>query len=654
MSTPRPAAQPLPAQPVAAAVDADAAIDAGPAPAAWRIGALVLAFGIFLVDTFTTLEGAVAVLYVLAVLMAARTGSRLDIFVATAASVILTLVAYVDSHGLHHVGAPTVRGVVSLAAVGITALLALENLRATRRLAAQARLLDLSHDMIFVRDRKGVITFWNRTAEDVYGWLAREAVGRVADELLQTRYAEPRAAIEVALMSAGRWDGTLRQVTRSGATLTLASRWVVQRDHAGRPMGVMETHTDVTDREAAHAALVKSERRYRRMFDATRIGVVQEDWREVPAELARIAADADGLARHFASHPEAVQRIRRRVRIDAVNPAFLEMVGAGTAPGAPGNVDEVLSPSDRSFAEALTAYARGEPFHEGETDMIRADGTLVPVLFTITYPAPDDPEGCVLVFVVDNTERKHDQDALLQAQAEIAHAARVATLGELTASIAHEVNQPLMAVVTSGDAAMRWLRRDPPDLHEVEVGLERIGSEARRASEIVKRVQAFLRKAPAQHDRLAAGAIIEEAARLVAHEFARERIELRIEVAPDLPEVAGDRIQLQQVLVNLMVNATQAMAGQAGPRLLCVTAAPHDDAHLAITLSDTGPGVAPADRERLFAPFYTTKPDGMGMGLAICRSTVQAHGGTLTLNTAPGHGAVFQLTLAVAREGIPA
>lgn len=625
-------------------------VEAGASPAVWRVGAGLLALGIFLVDTFTTVEGAVAVLYVLVVLMAARTARGRDIWLAALGTLLLTLVAYIDSHGLRHVGAPTVRAFVSLAAIAIAGVLALQNQRATRRLAAQARLLDLSHDMIFVRDRQGVITFWNRTAEDIYGWPAREAIGRVADELLQTRYAEQRAAIEVELMRTGRWDGTLRQVTRTGATLSLSSRWVVQYGPEGRPLAVMETHTDVTDREAAHAAVVASERRYRRMFDASRIGVVQEDWSAVPAELARLAPDADGLARHFASHPEDVRRIRCCVRIDDVNPAFEAMTGR-LERNAPHSVDDVLSPGDRSFADALVAFARGEPFHEGETDMIRADGTLVPVLFTITYPAADDPEGCVLVFVVDNTDRKQAHDALLQAQAEIAHAARVATLGELTASIAHEVNQPLMAVATSSDAGMRWLRRDPPDLHEVETALARIGAEARRASEIVKRVQAFLRKAPVQHDALAPAAIIEEAARLVAHELSRERVELRLDIAAGLPEILGDRIQLQQVLVNLMVNACQAMAEQPGPRALSITASQQAPDQVAIVLRDTGPGIAAADRERLFDPFFTTKPTGMGMGLAICRTTIQAHGGTLTLADTDGPGAVFHLTLAVAHAG---
>jgi len=247
----------------------------------------------------------------------------------------------------------------------------------------------------------------------------------------------------------------------------------------------------------------------------------------------------------------------------------------------------------------------------------------------------------------DITERRQAQDALLQARAELAHAARVATLGELTASIAHEVNQPLMAVVTSGEAGMRWLRRDPPDLHEVGISIERIVSEGRRASEIVKRIRAFLSKVPAQCNTLDAGALIDEAARLVEHELNRERVFLHVCVAPGLPALAGDRIQLQQVLVNLMVNAAQAMAGQPEPRILSISAnhADADASAVEIIVADTGPGIDMNAIDRLFDAFYTTKPQGMGMGLAICRTTVQAHGGQLTASNQPGAGARFVLTL---------
>ncbi len=230
--------------------------------AGWRFCSAVLAFAVFLVDVLTPLEGAVAVLYVVAVLLAANTTRRSDIIVAAAGCAVLTIAAYLLSHDLNSVASPALRATVSLAAIAITTLLALQNRAATGRLGAQARLLNLSHDMIFVRNRRGVVTFWNRGAEETYGWPAADAIGRVADELLQTVYPDRRDIIENILIDTGRWEGRVEQRTRAGATLAVDARWALQHDHLGKPLDVLETHTDVTDRVAAHAALVQSERRY--------------------------------------------------------------------------------------------------------------------------------------------------------------------------------------------------------------------------------------------------------------------------------------------------------------------------------------------------------------------------------------------------------
>lgn len=616
-----------------------------------RLTAGVLTVAIFLVDTLTTLEGAVAVLYVVAVLIAARTFRRRDIIVVATVGIVLTLVAYLDTHGFKHVGSQTVRALVSLAAIGISALMALQNQAAVKTLAAQATLLDLSHDMIFMRDPAGAIRYWNRSAEERYGWSVRDAIGQPADALLQTRYTDDRAAIEAALLATGRWEGALEQTTRTGQVLVLDSRWALQRDDVGRSVGVLETHTDVTERNAAHAALVASELRYRRMFDASRIGVVQQNWTTLRSELARLRiADAAAFDKHLAVQPDFIRSARLLARIDAVNPAFTAMLTASGQSSAPRSVDEVLVNDDRTFAAALRAFLAGDAFHEGETEVVRSDGHRVPVLFTITFPRAGDGDGCILVFVVNITERRLAEDAALRAQAELAHAARVATLGELTASIAHEINQPLMAVTTSGEAALRWLRRPTPDLHEVDVAIARIVAEGRRASDIVRRIRAFLAKQPVQHDALDIATVISEATALVQHVLTDERVETQFAIEAGLPAVRGDRVQLQQVLVNLLLNASQAMSGQSTPRSLSISASQLAEDLLEVSVADSGPGIAVDQRERLFEPFFTTKPHGMGMGLAICRTTVEAHGGRLSVDATEGPGATFRLTLAIAPD----
>ncbi|MCF6113107.1 ATP-binding protein [Mesorhizobium muleiense] len=616
----------------------------------YRLAAALLALGIFLFDILAPLEGAIAVLYVLVVLIAARTSSPKDVLTAALGTITLTLVAYSISHGFGNFGSPALRAIVSLAAIGIATMLSLQSQAATATLVAQARLLNLSHDIIFVRDYHGVIAFWNDAAEQVYGWSAEEAKSSVADELLETKYPAERVAIEAQLLETGRWEGILEQRTKSGARLILDSRWAAQRDRFGKVVSVLETHTDITERQAAHTALVRSERRYRRMFDSSRIGVIEEDWSAVRNELAILQqAGSVSVSDYVARHPEFVDRARRLVRIIDVNPALLSMVCAEDPKHWMATLDDVLSDSDRSFTGALLAFARGDSFYEGETEMIGTDGRIVPVLFAITFPTAADGDN-VLVYVVNITERRQAQDAIQQAQAELAHAARVATLGELTASIAHEVSQPLMAIVTNGEAGMRWLRRDPPDLHEVETALGRVTGEGRRASDIVKRIREFLKKAPARQTELTMTALVEEATALVERELARAGVQLQVELHAGLPNVRGDRIQLQQILVNLLVNAAQAMSGQDGRRLLSITAELSSADTIEINVSDSGPGIPPEHFQRLFDPFFTTKQDGMGMGLAICRTTAEAHGGRLVAESKPNHGATFRLTLPVIDE----
>ncbi|MEA1833356.1 ATP-binding protein [Methylobacterium durans] len=617
------------------------------------VAAGLLALVIFVVDTLTPLEGAVAVLYVVVVLLAAKI-SRRDLLLAAASSVGLTSLAYLSSHGLGAVGSPTIRAAVSLAAIGIVTFLALQNQQAAEKLRAQAELLDLSHDMIVVRDPAGPVTFWSRGAEECYGWSGSEALGRGADDLLRTRYPSDRAEVEAELLRRGRWEGVLRQRTRSGSEIVVESRWALRRDARGRPSGVLETHRDVTEREASDAALRRSERRYRRMFDANRAGLLRQDWSQIRSELGRLErGGVRDLAAHLAHDTDFLDRAKASVRIVDANPAMLAMTGAGGAPGAPGSLKDILSETDGTFADAVLAFARGDRFFEGETEVRTVDGRRVPVLFGLTFPgAEEGSDGEVLVFVVDVSERDRARNALIAAQADLARAARVATLGELTASIAHEVNQPLAAIVTSGEAALRWLRRDVPDLGEVSSALTRTIAEGKRASAIVTRIRSFLAKGPLRQDRLDPAEIVEDAVLLVEHELARNGVSLRLRIDPDLPAILADRVQVQQVLVNLMVNGVQAMNATSGTRRLTLGARRAAGA-VAFSVGDTGPGIAEDHRARLFEPFFTTRSEGMGMGLAICRSTVEAHGGRLTVETRPGAGATFAFTLPVAGGNPP-
>jgi PAS domain S-box-containing protein len=621
---------------------------------ALNLAAGLLALAIFLVDMLTPLEGAVAVLYVVVVLIAAKL-SRRALMVAVAGCIILTSLAYLSSHSLDEFDSPMLRAAVSIAAISSVTFLALRNRQASEKLLAQARLLDLSHDMIFVRDALGVITFWSRGAEASYGWTEREAIGAKADDLLRTRYPSDRERIEADFFRDGQWEGVVRQRTRDGSEILVESRWALHRDEQGRPLAALETHRDVTEREASHIALSQSERRYRRIFDASRAGLLLQDWSGVRAELIEFEQNgARDLASQVARCPEFVERLRSLVKVTDVNASMMALIGASGVPGFPDSLRDILGDADKTFADSVLAFARGDRFFEGETEVRTLDGGRVPVLFGLTFPDEDDgSDREVLVFVVDVTERDRAQGVLLAAQADLARAARVATLGELTASIAHEVNQPLASIVTSGEAALRWLRRDEPDLDEVSSALTRTVAEGKRAGAVVARIRSFLTKGEMRRERLRPAELIQDAVLLVEHELGRNGVALRVETAPDLPEILADRVQMQQVLVNLMVNGAQAMASMAGDRRLSLRAGREVGGQLTIAVTDTGPGIADDHLARLFEPFFTTRSDGMGMGLAICRSTVEAHGGRLTARSRPGEGATFLFTIPTAEGGSP-
>src|SRR5262245_46083723 len=260
----------------------------------------------------------------------------------------------------------------------------------------------------------------------------------------------------------------------------------------------------------------------------------------------------------------------------------------------------------------------------------------------------DSGEEEMVGAVMDVTEARQAQEALADAQAQLAHANRVATLGALTASIAHDVNQPLAAIVANGEANLRWLDRPAPPLDTVREGLERMIGDAERASSVVNRIRALARKDPSEHRLLDVNAVINDVVRLVAREIAAHQVSLRLALAPApaLPAVRGDRVQLQQLIINLVINGIQAMAGIDGrARSLSIRSELDETGAVRVCVQDSGNGIDPANANRLFDAFYTTKSGGMGLGLSICRSIAEAHGGRIWAANHEGGGAVFAFTL---------
>jgi C4-dicarboxylate-specific signal transduction histidine kinase len=244
-------------------------------------------------------------------------------------------------------------------------------------------------------------------------------------------------------------------------------------------------------------------------------------------------------------------------------------------------------------------------------------------------------------------ERQNAQEALHTAQSELAHVTRVTSMGELMASIAHEVNQPLAAIVTNGSAAQRWLEREPPNLEEARTSITRIIRQGNRASELIKDIRAFVRKSPPQKSRVEINDVIRETVALVSRESLRNNVALQTDLGTDLPALTADRVQLQQVLLNLMMNGIEAMSAiENRSRQLSITSEPQENPDgVLVAVRDSGIGISPQNLERLFETFFTTKAEGMGMGLAIGRSIVKAHGGRLWAEANPEHGATFRFTI---------
>jgi PAS domain S-box-containing protein len=493
----------------------------------------------------------------------------------------------------------------------------------------QADILDLLHESVITRDADGTILSWNAASDVLYGWPRSDAIGCNIDQLLDTQ-TEDLARLMATLIATGLWEGELVRLTRTGEKRVLDVRWTVERGADGETQRIIETARDISRRKSVEDALRLSEYRYRNMFEAMSVAFWEVDFTDAGAMLIALRDQGiTDLRSHLLANRALVRATMDRAIVLDLNSNGFSLFGADSREAIVGNSVAAFWPpeSEPVYIESLVATMSRQPHVISETRLNRVDGVPIDVLFTVSLSQDNRKRGIMLIGVVDITACKCAEAALRQVQSEFAHAARVSMLGELTASIAHEVNQPLAAIAANGAASLRWLAVETPNLGEVRDLAQRTVADVQRAAAIISRIRAMAERRDPERAELSLNALVEDAVSFLGHELQAHEVILDLRLEPDLPDVTADRTQIQQVIVNLAVNAMQAMAGSDHRSLILATSR-SADGQVSLAVEDSGPGL-PEETNRLFEGFYTTKEAGMGMGLAICRTIVEAHGGAI-------------------------
>ncbi|MCX5493277.1 ATP-binding protein [Kaistia dalseonensis] len=395
------------------------------------------------------------------------------------------------------------------------------------------------------------------------------------------------------------------------------------------------------------AVLGRSEQRYRNIFLASGTAILEMDFSELADALDGLKAagfvNMQGLRE---AQPSFVRRALGLMRLSNANDTTLKLFGAASVEELRAALPSLIPCEvEETIWLLLEAIWEDRTSFEAESSMQALDGRRLNVVVTVALPESVPKLGQVLLSIMDVTARREAEAALQATQTELAHVARISTLGELMASISHEVNQPLAAIVTNGQAGLRWVSRDVPDIAEVRSSLERMIGDAKRAGEVIQRLRALSSNSAPLQTPVSLNEIIEETLTLVQREILAHQIMLRLSLLEDAPPVIGDRVQLQQVVINLVVNAIQAMSSVDERARTLTLRSRSADGMIVLSIEDTGPGFPGGVPAKLFTPFYTTKANGMGMGLSICRSIVDAHGGRIRARSGAVGGAVFEIEL---------
>jgi PAS domain S-box-containing protein len=526
--------------------------------------------------------------------------------------------------------------IASLPFLGIVAAMEYELSRDMRRAAQLARGLQASEARISLAANAAGLRHWEWDMVRDELWATDRTKARTGaarpeprrfDHFLQSLHPDDREPVSHAVAKSMNGDGEFESEYRillpAGATRWVVARGQVEFNGAGKPVRMRGVSLDITRRKEAEEVLRETEARFRTMADTAPVLI----W----------MAGTDKLCTFF-----------NKGWLDFTGRTLEQELGNGWAKGVHG----------KDFDHCLEVYftsfdARREFIMEYR--LRRQDGEFRWVLDTgVPRFAPD---GAFLGYIgtcIDITERKQTELEMAQQRNELAHLSRVTMLGELSGSLAHELNQPLTAILSNAQAAQRFLAHDNADLDNVREILKDIVAEDKRAGEIIRRLRLLLKKGEVQQLPLDVNEVVQEVLKLLHSDLVNHRVETHAELAPDLPPVKADRVQIQQVLVNLVMNACDAMAGvPTGSCRLIVRTGLADGEGVRISIADQGVGIATENLEKVFEPFFTTKADGMGLGLSVCRSIITAHGGRLWAASNPDRGITFHVKLPIATEANP-
>jgi PAS domain S-box-containing protein len=369
-------------------------------------------------------------------------------------------------------------------------------------------------------------------------------------------------------------------------------------------------------RKRAETALQASEERWRSMFEASNLGITVID---------------------------------QNLHYVATNSAFQVMLGYTEAELQQLTPLDITAEEDRDAAEMrLTELQQGKRHHyEAVKQYRRKDGTVMwgHGYLSVVQDIESKPKMFIST-IIDVTDTRRAQDTLRKMQATLARITQLTTMHTVTASIAHEVNQPLAAIVANGNAALRWLQKTPPEAAEATENVKQIINDGYRATQVVVGIRAMFKRDEHSKVVLDVNEVVQEVVELLRVELSGRRVSVHTELGQELPQISADRVQLQQVLHNLVMNAGEAMSTMPDDaRALTISSKPHSRNEVIIVVEDSGPGIDPKDMNRIFDAFFTTKPQGMGMGLSICRSIIEAHGGRLWASARRPNGSIFRVTL---------